>query len=224
MTHDHPHDHDHPDHDHRHEDEDPTDPRYWDARYATEKDGAPMWSGQPNGTLVVEVAEMTPGRVLDVGCGEGADAIWLAEQGWEVTAVEPSGVALDRARAAADAAGVEVAWVHAGLLEMPDGTGTHDLVSAQYPAVPKADGAAVAVLLAAVAPGGTLLFVHHDSFAVHAKEHGLDVSQFVAPEDVVAALGDGWEVEVHEVRPRPGPLPADARHVDDVVVRARRLR
>lgn len=225
MAHGHDHGHEHG-HQHGHEhthDGEVYDQAYWDARYAGDKDGAPMWSGEPNGTLVVEVAAMAPGTALDVGCGEGADAIWLAGQGWQVTAVEPSGVALDRARDAADQAGVEVTWVHAGLLDMPGGTGTHDLVSAQYPAVPKADGAALDALLGAVAPGGTLLFVHHDSFAEHGHEHGIDVSQFVGPDDVVAALGNGWAVEVNEVRPRPGPLPPDARHVKDVVVRARRV-
>lgn len=60
-----------------------------------------MWSGQPNGSLVAEVADLEPGTALDVGCGEGADAIWLAHQGWKVTALDPSAVALDRAATAA---------------------------------------------------------------------------------------------------------------------------
>jgi 2-polyprenyl-3-methyl-5-hydroxy-6-metoxy-1,4-benzoquinol methylase len=71
----------------------------WDARYS-EGDGA-MWSGRPNGRLVAEVGSLTPGRVLDVGCGEGADAIWLAGRGWTVTAVDVSEVAVSRAREAA---------------------------------------------------------------------------------------------------------------------------
>ena len=64
----------------------------WDARYG-ESDGA-RWSGRPNGRLVAEVAALAPGRALDAGCGEGADAIWLAEHGWVVTAVDVSEVAL----------------------------------------------------------------------------------------------------------------------------------
>ena len=68
----------------------------WDARYS-EHDGA-RWSGRPNGRLLAEVADLTPGRALDVGCGEGADAIWLARSGWTVTAIEISEVALTRAR------------------------------------------------------------------------------------------------------------------------------
>jgi 2-polyprenyl-3-methyl-5-hydroxy-6-metoxy-1,4-benzoquinol methylase len=112
-------------HEHEH------DAREWDERYAGDGDGVSLWSGRPNGTLVAEVAGLVPGTVLDVGCGEGADAIWLAQQGWQVTAVDPSRVALDRADAAARDTGVEVTWVHAGLLGMPGGTGVHDLVSGE---------------------------------------------------------------------------------------------
>lgn len=72
----------------------------WDTRYR-ERDGA-MWSGRPNGRLVAEVADLTPGRALDVGCGEGADAIWLARRGWTVTAIDISDVAVGRAREAAE--------------------------------------------------------------------------------------------------------------------------
>ena len=81
----------------------------WDARYG-ESEGA-MWSGRPNGRLLVEVAGLTPGRALDVGCGEGADAIWLAQSGWTVTAIDISDVAMSRARQAAARAGAVVEWV-----------------------------------------------------------------------------------------------------------------
>src|SRR5262252_2024810 len=81
----------------------------WDARYG-ERDGS-MWSGRPNGRLVAEVTALTPGRALDVGCGEGADAIWLTQQGWTVTAIDISDVALDRGRKAAERAGVTVEWI-----------------------------------------------------------------------------------------------------------------
>ncbi len=86
----------------------------WDNRYA---DRQRLWSGRPNGALVAEVAGLPRGRVLDVGCGEGADAVWLARGGWEVTALEVSGVALERAAGHARDAGVTVRWVHAGLAE-----------------------------------------------------------------------------------------------------------
>src|SRR5690242_16419710 len=86
----------------------------WDQRYSeTER----LWSGQPNGALVTEVAGLAPGRVLDVGCGEGADAIWLAANGWAVTALEVSGVALERATRHAQESGADIRWVHAGLTD-----------------------------------------------------------------------------------------------------------
>src|SRR5262252_6672378 len=78
----------------------------WDARY-NEGDGA-RWSGRPNGRLRAEVTGLAPGRALDVGCGEGADAIWLARRGWTVTAIDISDVALTRAREAAARAAAAV--------------------------------------------------------------------------------------------------------------------
>src|ERR671931_2775394 len=81
----------------------------WDGRYRG-RDGA-MWSGRPNGRLVAEVSALTPGRALDVGCGEGADAIWLVERGWTVTAIDISEVAICRAREASHRAGASVEWI-----------------------------------------------------------------------------------------------------------------
>lgn len=191
----------------------------WDGFYARESAGAPIWSGRPNGVLAREVAGLPPGTALDVGCGEGADAIWLAGQGWRVTAVDPSRVALDRASAAARQADIEVTWVHAGLLDMPGGTGRYDLVAAHYAVLRRSDDAtAMATLLGAVAPGGTLLVVHHDT----ARSHGGDAASHLRPADVVGHLGEGWVIEVHETRPRTGDLPAEAHLVPDVVLRARR--
>src|SRR3954468_4007884 len=92
---------------HEHEDGErsgpPGQPAEWDAKYS-ERSGA-LWSGQPNGRLVAEAAGLTPGRALDVGCGEGADAIWLAQRGWTVTAIDISDVAVSRARQAGELAG-----------------------------------------------------------------------------------------------------------------------
>jgi 2-polyprenyl-3-methyl-5-hydroxy-6-metoxy-1,4-benzoquinol methylase len=128
----------------------------WDARYS-ERDGA-RWSGRPNGRLLAEVASLTPGRALDVGCGEGADAIWLAHSGWTVTAIDISDVAVTRAREAAERAGAAVEWARGDTLQTPFPAGSFELVSMQYPALPKADGeAAMRALLDTVRPGGLLL-------------------------------------------------------------------
>ena len=112
----------------------------WDARYS-EQEGA-KWSGRPNGRLLAEVTSLTPGRALDVGCGEGADAIWLARRGWTVTAIDISDVAVSRAREAAELAGAAVEWVCGDALQTPFPAGSFDLVSMQYPALPKAAGEA----------------------------------------------------------------------------------
>ncbi|MEU0411516.1 class I SAM-dependent methyltransferase [Streptomyces griseorubiginosus] len=196
----------------------------WDNRYA---DRPQLWSGRPNGALVAEVAGLTPGRVLDVGCGEGADAVWLARGGWDVTALEVSGVALERAAGHARDAGVTVRWIHAELTEAALPPGSFDLVSAQYPALLRTpDAAAERALLAAVAPGGVLLVVHHAGMDTqHAHDSEFDPADYVWPAMIAALFDDDWEVEVDEQRPRPAPEGgAGAHHTDDVVLRARRLR
>ena len=174
----------------------------WDKRY-TERER--LWSGAPNGALVAEVAGLTPGTVLDVGAGEGADAVWLARNGWDVTAVEPSGVALERAAGHARDAGVTVRWVHADLTAAA--LGTYDLVSAQYPALLRTpDAGAERALLDAVAPGGVLLLVHHAGMEEHPPdESGFDPADYVWPSMVAARLDDAWTVELDVRRPRVAP-------------------
>jgi SAM-dependent methyltransferase len=211
-------------HEHEHGERRPgpaTEAAEWDARYS-EGDG-PMWSGRPNGRLVAEVADLAPGRALDVGCGEGADAIWLARRGWTVTAVEISEVALSRAREAADAAGVSVEWIHGDALRTPLPARSFDLVSLQYPALPKAAGEdAVRGLLDAVRPGGMLLAVYHDlddEHRAHMASRGVDPADYVGADDLRRLLGDDFTVELHAVEPRIDPPPGTP-HVDDVVLRA----
>jgi len=195
----------------------------WDSRYS-EPDGA-MWSGQPNGRLVAEVADLNPGRALDVGCGEGADAIWLARRGWTVTAIDISEVAVSRARAAGGLAGVAVEWVCGDTLQTPFPAHSFDVVSMQYPALPKAAGeAAVRVLLDTVRPGGLLLAVYHDlddEHSEHMKSKGFDPEDYVGADDLGGLLGDDFTVELHVVVPRIDPPPGTP-HVADIVLRARR--
>jgi SAM-dependent methyltransferase len=204
---------------------DPAVQAEWDRRYAGQER---LWSGQPNGALVAEVAGLAPGRVLDVGCGEGADAVWLARRGWDVTALDVSGVALQRAAGHARDAGVVIRWVHAALTEAELPAASFDLVSAQYPALLRTpDAAAERALLAAVAPGGVLLLVHHagmESRQAH-DDSGFDPADYVWLPMVAALLDDDWTVERDEQRPRSTPAGgAGAHHAEDLVLRARRRR
>jgi len=195
----------------------------WDARYS-EGDGA-RWSGRPNGRLVAEVAAVNPGLALDVGCGEGADAIWLARSGWTVTAIDISDVAVSRAREAAERAGAAVEWVRGDVLQTPFAAGSFDLVSMQYPALPKAAGeAAVRALLETVRPGGLLLAVYHDlddEHREHMKSRGVDPADYFDADDIARLLGDAFTIELHAVEPRID-APPDNPHIADVVLRARR--
>lgn len=195
----------------------------WDTRYG-ERDGA-MWSGRPNGRLVAEVADLAPGRVLDVGCGEGGDAIWLARRGWTVTAVDVSEVALRRAREAGRLAGAAVEWICGDALRAPFPPRSFDVVSMQYPALPKAAGdTAVRALLATLRRGGLLLAVYHDlddEHRQHMRSEGMDPADYVGADDLGPLLGDELDVELHVVEPRIDPPPGTP-HVADIVLRARR--
>ena len=195
------------------------DESVWDARYA-ELDQ--VWSGNPNLALTVEVEGTAPARALEVGCGEGADAVWLARQGWTVTAIDPSGVALTRARSAAEASGADVAWRQGGLLDVDLPEGGFDLVSVFYPALDLQDEP-VARLAALVAPGGTLLVVHHAEVdRERALEHGFDPDLLLSPAIVADELRGvgGWTVVGPEKRARSVTGGAGAHHHDDLVVRA----
>ncbi len=196
----------------------------WDHRYS----GDQMWSGNPNGTLVNEVSGLAPGRVLDVGAGEGGDALWLAASGWTVTASDISRRALDRIGAEAGRRGLRVECRHADANAADAfATGAFDLVSAQYASIPRTpDDRAVGNILNAVAPGGTLLVVGHDLEPMRAAggDRAFDPDAYVRVDDFAAAL-DGspaWDVELHEKRDRPAGAASGAHHVHDVVLRARR--
>lgn len=200
-----------------------SDAAEWDERYSGSDR---IWSGDPNGALVHEVSHLALGRALDVGCGEGADAVWLAGRGWTVTALDVSRVALDRARAHAAEAGLDITWLLGGLLEVDVTPGGFDLVSAQYPVLRRTPGDdAERALLAAVAPGGTLLVVHHDTrdWAAAGHEQHIDPDEWVQPRDVARLLDDGWVVEADDLRERTVSGGAGAGHSHDVVLRARRI-
>ena len=205
----------------------------WDHRY----EGDQMWSGNPNGTLVKEISGLAPGRALDVGAGEGGDALWLAARGWNVTASDISQRALDRVSAEAGRRGLKVECHRAdanaaGAFE----TAAFDLVSAQYASIPRTpDNRGVHNLLNAVAPGGTLLIVSHDLEPMRAPSAGaadgaadhtrpFDPDAYVRVDDFAAALAGSpeWDIELHDKRDRPAGAATASHHIHDIVLRARR--
>ncbi|MGH3391899.1 MAG: methyltransferase domain-containing protein [Actinomadura sp.] len=178
----------------------------WEERYRARP---AIWSGRPNPQLVAVATGLTPGRALDVGSGEGADAVWLAEQGWRVTAVDISTTALGRAAAHAATAGAEVAgridWTHADLRDRPPAEGTYDLVSSQFMHLPgEARRDLFARLAAAVTPGGFLLIVGHHPSDLRTTAHRMHFPDMMfTGEEVASALDPTtWEVLAAEARPR----------------------
>ncbi len=198
----------------------------WDARYLSR---VKRWSGNPNPGLVEHAAALAPGRALDLGCGEGADALWLARRGWAVTALDVSAVALDRAaeHASADPAGHRITWLHADLGSwQPDAA--YDLVSAQFLhstslpwLVPLRTAAA------AVGPGGMLLVVGHHPEKLPPWATQLDPASLFTAEQLMAELGIAgprWRVEVAASTERSATGPdGQAAILADAVLRAVRL-
>jgi SAM-dependent methyltransferase len=212
---------------------DPADPRayddsraFWEERYRS-RDA--LWSGNPNPHLVSEASDLAPGAALDAGSGEGADAIGLAERGWQVTAVDFSAIALERGVVQAAALGADVSrrinWLHEDLTEWVPVETSYDLVSAQFLQLPKAPREALFRRLAAsVAPGGSLLIVaHHPAdLAVIPRPRIPDL--FFTADDGAALLDpQEWDIVVSEARGR-GATDPEGRTVTihDTVLRARR--
>lgn len=205
------------------------DREFWEERYRSVDR---VWSGRPNAVLVAEVGDLPPGRALDVACGEGGDALWLASRGWAVTAMDLAQAALDRVDGAAAAAGPDVAsrvrTVRGDIGTWDPGAGTYDLVTTHFLHLPPAVRAtAFGRMAGAVAPGGTLLVVAHHGSDLATTIGRPDLPElFFEPADVVAALDpDGWDVPVAEARPRPAADP-EGREITirDTVVRAVRRR
>ncbi|MDN4480757.1 class I SAM-dependent methyltransferase [Demequina muriae] len=167
----------------------------WDARYRSRER---VWTGHPNAPLIDEVEHIvTPGTALDVGCGEGADAVWLARQGWLVTAVDLSLTAIGRAREHAETAGVghHVTFTDEDLETLVDTRGPWNLVTSLYTHSMHGGRWLVETLAGAVAPGGMLLVIGHHPTDPHASEHPDLRDKTFAAEDVAAVLDRSlWEV------------------------------
>jgi SAM-dependent methyltransferase len=219
--------HDQHDQDGLHDRPEQFDETFWNERY---RSADALWSGNPNRYLVSEASGLRPGKALDVGCGEGADALWLARRGWQVTGVDLSTVALERAARHAAQAGAGVAaridWAHADLIGWDPGAGRYDLVSSQYVHLPPGPRQALFRALAgAVAPGGSLLIVgHHPSDLQTTMPRPPMPELFFTGEDIAPLLDAGdWKVITDEAPPRSAPDP-DGHPVTirDTVFRARR--
>jgi len=200
--------------------------QFWDDRY---RSAPQLWSGNPNPHLVSDIVELPPSTALDVGAGEGADAIWLAQHGWAVTAVDISTVGLARGRAQAELLGDGVAeritWVQADLTDWTPAAGAYGLVSAQFMHLPSALREPLfRRCCAAVAPGGTLLLVGHDVSDLQTTIRRPPLTDlYFDAHDVANGLGEGWTVVEAGTRPRHA-IDGDGNQVTihDAVVIARR--
>ena len=192
----------------------------WEERYRETPDG--RWSGNPNAVLVSEVSDLVPGRALDVGCGEGGDALWLAARGWAVTGIDISTVALARATQHAESQGLQIRWAHVDLVQNPPEPGRFDLVTAHFMQLPATERVALyAALAKAVAPGGTLLLVGHDPSGMPPGGPHLH-DMFFTAEQLAAELDGGeWDIRTVEARPRPWTDPdGNASIIKDAVLKA----
>jgi SAM-dependent methyltransferase len=192
----------------------------WNARYAQKE---LVWSAEPNRLFAAEVGGLEPGRALDLACGEGRNAAWLAEWGWRVTAVDFSDVALGKAEQLAASRGVEVEWVLADVLDWDPEPRGFDLVAVLYLQLPRPELLRVVRAAAeAVAPGGTLFVLGHDTTNL-TRGHGgpQDASVLYTAEDVVPAIGD-LVVERAEAVDRVVPLDGGEAVAIDTLVRAHR--
>jgi SAM-dependent methyltransferase len=192
----------------------------WNTRYAGRE---LLWSAEPNRLFAAEVGGLAPGRALDVACGEGRNAVWLAERGWRVTAVDFSDVALAKAAQLASSRGVEVDWVLGDVLDYVPEPRSFDLVALLYLQLSHDELVRVVRSAAgAVAPGGTLLVLGHDTTNLTAGYGGpRDEAVLYTAKDVVPALGD-LVVERAEAVERTVPLDTAEAVAIDAFVRAHR--
>jgi ubiquinone/menaquinone biosynthesis C-methylase UbiE len=174
------------------------DAREWDERYAATE---LLWSAGPNQFVATELADLEPGRAVDLAAGEGRNAIWLAERGWEVTAVDFSLVGLDKGRQALSrhprGRDLHVDWVQADVLDFDAGPVGFDLALVAYLQLAAAERrVALRRAFALLVPGGTLLVIAHDSTNITEGTGGpTDPAVLFTAEEVLGDL-DGERFEV----------------------------
>ena len=190
----------------------------WDRKYAEKEQ---LWSARPSRAVVAEASGLAPSRALDLACGEGRHAIWLAELGWRVTAVDFSEVAIGRGRKRASLAGVDVDFQYADLLDYEPERDAYGLVLVVFLQLPTEERRMVlARAAAALAPAGTLLLLGHDLANLTDGTGGpIDPSVLYTPEDIVAEL-PGLEIQKAESVLRE--VAGAERPAIDALVRARR--
>lgn len=171
----------------------------WDERYGAEEY---VWRTEPNQFLVAELADLPPGRALDLACGEGRNAVWLAGRGWHVTGVDFSPVGLAKARRLAVDHGVAVDWVEADVVEWDPLAAAFDLVIVFYLHLPSGDRHRVmAHAQEALAAGGTLLVVGHDTTNLSQGYGGpQDPAVLFTPEQIASDLAELRIVRADHVR------------------------
>ena len=199
------------------------DREFWNARYAAKSEL--LWTGAANRTLVAEVSDLTPGRALDVACGEGRNAVWLAEQGWQVTGIDFSDAALAKAARLAAERGVEAEWVDADVLEYAPDRESFDLVVVLYlHLLPEKRRAVLARMADAVAPGGLILIVGHDTTNIEEGTGGPQNPSILFTAEEVAAELPGLRIERAERIRRTVSTPDGEKQALDALVRATRDR
>lgn len=197
---------------------------YWDDRY---RSAERIWSGHVNPQLAAVAADLRPGVALDAGSGEGGDAIWLAERGWQVTALDVSAVARERATARAAELGAEVAgrisWQLGDVLTWDPAPQQFDLVSAQFLHLPGLERESVhRRLAAAVRPGGTLLIVGHHPSDLETTVRRPRIPDLMVTAEQMATNLDASEWDISTSSPEREATDADGQTVviRDAVLRA----
>jgi thioredoxin reductase/SAM-dependent methyltransferase len=201
------------------------DRSFWEERYGS---ADAIWSGNPNPHLVTDIGGVDPGRALDVGAGEGADATWLAEQGWHVTAVDVSSTALERGRRQAESQGAiaeRIEWWQRDVTSWTPPRASFDLVTMHFMHPPPPLRQRILLGCArAVAPGGLLLVVGHSPRDLDTGAHRAPFPDlYYDAAQVTTSLGDGWEVLSDADRAREVTIDDRPVTLHDTVVLARRL-